>query len=400
MGIMLIFRKFLVFVLSVILYVVIVGTATAGTINLVFAHPTKIETELQQSKLYDHFIDNALQQANKSSNTGSNGGGISTSDPAVTQAINQAFSPAVLQQDVNTVIDANYAWLDGKTAKPVFVVDLSGPKKEFATLVGQSVTAHLASLPVCTSAQLATLNYENADPLTITCRPVSVVPAAEGAKVTAKLLSSDGFLKQTSFTADTISQNGGKAYYVKASFAPKVYHYATVAPYALLGAIVVLSLMILFLAPRRRNGVRSLSIVYLLSGIVLIGAKFGSDVGFKYAQNKAFNNTDVGPLQQSLTTFLHSLQTSVGNDYMYIGIGLVILSVLGFTSLIVTRKRSAKSYKSASKTKAHQPVAPQQQPAVAENPVETAQQQPVGTAPTVPAASSSGQKPKKPRLIQ
>lgn len=395
------FRKFLTGFFSVILYVTLIAAATAATITLVFSQPDSLETMLVQSKLYDNFVNNALEQANKSNDNQNNGGGIDTTDPEVQAAANEAFAPAVIEKNVNTVIEANYAWLQGKTAKPVFVVDLSEAKQTFATEVGKAVTKHLASLPVCTAAQLSTLNYDQADPLKITCRPASVSPVAEGAKVTAKLASSDGFMDKTTFTADSLGQEGSEPYYKKAAFAPQIYRYATYSPYALGALAIILSLIIVFVAPRRRNGVRAVSIVLLISGLVLVGTYFATAVAYTKYHTKLFSNSDVGPIQQSLTDFLHHLQVRVSQEYLCIGIGLLVLAAIGFIALIATRNRRKPSQTSHHQTASHdnqsQPNAPTEE--------HTAPQRPVPTAPTLgsttPRPTSSGPtKPKRPKLIQ
>lgn len=393
------FRKFLTGFFSIILYVLLIAGATAATITLVFAQPDSLESMLVQSKLYDNFVDNALQQANESNKNDNSGGGISTSDEAVVAAAKEAFAPAMLQKNVNNVIEANYAWLKGKTDKPVFVVDLSDAKKTFATEVGKAVTTHLASLPVCTTAQLSTLSYDQADPLTVTCRPATISPAAEGAKVTAKLLSSDGFLDKTVYTADTLSEQGDP-YYKKAAFAPQIYRYATYSPYILFSAALIVSLIIIFVAVRKRNGLRAVSIVLLISGIVLIGTYFAAAVAYTKYHTQLFNHADVGPIEKSLTEFLHHLQVRLSQDYLYIGIAFVALALLGFVILLATRNR-----RKPTDQKQHHIAGEQSIQKTVPTVEQSGPQRPVTTAPTLrtpsrPAPSSSAPKPKRPKLIQ
>ena len=393
------FRKFLTGFFSILLYVTLIAGATAVTITLVFSQPESLETMLVQSKLYDNFVESTLEQASKSSTNSSDG--FSIADPAVQAAAKEAFAPAVLEKDVNAVIEANYAWLQGKTDKPEFTIDLSEAKVTFAGLVGKAVKDHLQALPVCTNEQLATLNYAQADLLTLTCRPANISPTTEGARIETTLASSDGFLEQTTFTADSIGQQGSEPYYKKAAFAPQVYHYATYAPYAVAGVSALLSIIIVFVAVRKRNGLRAISIVYLISGIVLIGMYLGANVAYNKFHTQLFNDSSVGNIQQSLTEFLHQLQVRVSQDYLYIGLGLIALSAIGFIVLLATRNRR----KPAPKASQHAqqapngtlpaPVAPQQP---------DSPQRPATTAPTLSAQPrtnpSAASKPKRPRLIQ
>jgi hypothetical protein len=404
---MLIFRKLVVFLLSVLLYIVIVGAATATSITLVFSQPTKLENMLAQSKLYDNLVSNVLEQVNTSQANST--GGIATTDQAVQTAAEEAFNPTELQKDVNIVIDANYAWLQGKTDKPVFTIDLSSAKQTFATNVGSSVTTYLAELPVCTNTELVSINYAEADPLTVTCRPASIDPTTAGANVTAELLSSDSFMKQTTFTADDLGQNGSTPYYQKASFAPTVYHYATFAPYVGLGLIILLSVLILFIAPRKRNGVRSLAIVYLISGIVLVSGKFAADYAVKHINishinflgNNSNSNT-VGPLEESVNNFVVRVVHAVTINYAYIGAFLIVLSLIGFACLLFTRKRRKPRRETAPQPSEHTMSNQQAQPT--QQSMRPASQTPqIRTAPrlaSTPSARPAPQKPKRPRLIQ
>src|SRR5665213_4565345 len=105
-------RRGVVHFLSFILLVSLLGTALSTSTNSAFSHPNKIETWLSQSNIYNHFVDEVTSQAQKS--TGGNNSSVALTDVAVQQAAKSAFNAQLLQQDVNTVLNSNYAWLEGK----------------------------------------------------------------------------------------------------------------------------------------------------------------------------------------------------------------------------------------------------------------------------------------------
>ena len=168
-------RKGLVFVLCPLLLVALLGAAVATSSNVNLKDPAKIEGWLKDSKLYGHFIAGATAQAQKSAGDNkASSGSVSLSDEAVQKAAESAFPPDQLEQYVNTFIESNYAWIQGKSDKPDYKIDLTKAKLSFAQKVGQYVTVYTAGLPVCTAQQQAAA--ELADPLTATCRPSSCQP--------------------------------------------------------------------------------------------------------------------------------------------------------------------------------------------------------------------------------
>src|SRR5436309_3534628 len=108
-------RRSLYHFLSVILFLLLLATAWSTSAALTFSNPHRVEAWLSESKLYDHFVDNFLDQSQGSTEDNSTLEGVPLSDTSVRQAANVAFTPQTVQAAVNTFVDANYAWLKGKT---------------------------------------------------------------------------------------------------------------------------------------------------------------------------------------------------------------------------------------------------------------------------------------------
>lgn len=351
------FRKVFVGFLALCLLVVLLGMADATSINRNFSSPDKLEAWLTDSQIYNHIIPSALSRAQTNGSQDGTSSSVSLNDAGVEQAAFQAFSPAFLQQSVNTFLNGNYAWLKGQTKTPVFIVNLNGPKQTFATTIGQLVQTHLASLPVCTPAQLSQLQLP-VDPLTVACRPMTLDPKTEGDQVAASITSGD-FINKPVITASSFDQteNSGQAqpYYQKVAFLPKVYSAAQWSPVVLGVISLLLILAIIFIAVPRCKGVRRVGSTLIVAGILLLITKFASDIAVtKIEASKLFAQTFTGQLRTPYHVLLHQIETSLVQTDLYFGIAFLVIGVAIIVGLILTRGRGAKQPKA--------PIAPPAQP--------------------------------------
>jgi hypothetical protein len=337
------FRTGIVYLLSLLLLTTLIGTAVSTSANNTLGKPKKVETYLAQSKLYDHFITYTADQAKKSNGDNDQSGSVSLSDAAVQTAAQSAFSPKLIQQSVNTFIDSNYAWLEGKTATPNFKIDLASQKQTFAQKVGQYVKTYTAGLPVCATVEAA--QQQSTDPLAATCRPSNVTPEAAGAQVTERLSTTGDFLSNPVITASSVNPKANpssKPYYEKLSHLPKVYRLGMKLPYIFAGLSILAALGIVFISLKRRKGVRKVGIVLLIAGIALVVVKFTADIAFRKVEHHVFNSASVGQLQQSLTDFAHRVETSMVRTDLWFGIGFLLLAAIIFGVLAGTRQKDSK----------------------------------------------------------
>jgi hypothetical protein len=339
---MLFVRKAFVFLLSVILFLTLLAGALAFSISIALSHPEKLESWLSESGLYSNFVSNALNQAGASQNTSSQSGGVSLSNPVVKQAAESTFSPTLLQSYADTILNSNYAWLEGKTPTPAFSINLSSAKATFAQNVGQYAQAKLESLPVCTKIQA--LSQPTSDPLSLTCRPSVLNPAVAGEQVTQQLLSSN-FLNNTVITASNLSPSHGASsqpYYEKLSFAPKIYGLATKLPWVIGAFAALCAIGIIFTSTLKRRGLRHIGIVLILAGLVLMIIKFAANDALTRIESMIFNKASIGPLQSSLTIFAHKAVSQLVSVDMYFGAAFIFLAIVIFLVLIFIHRSVGK----------------------------------------------------------
>lgn len=420
------FRKGVAYLLSLLLLGSLLGAAVSTSVNHTLSKPDKVENYLAQSKLYDHFVAYTTDQAKKTEgdNNGDLTGSVSLSDAAVQSAAKSAFPSELIQQSVNTFLESNYAWLEGKTSVPNFKIDLSAQKESFAQKVGQYVKTYTAGLPQCTPAQ--ELQQVGVDPLAATCRPSVITPDAAGQEVTQRLSTTSDFLSNPVLTANSVNPKGnqqGQPYYQRFSNLPKAYRGVQKLPYILGALSVVFAAAIIFLLPARRKGWRRVGIVLFEAGAVLIVWKLVADAVFKRLERHVFDTSDVGQLQQSLTDFAHRVEAAIVKIDLWFGVGFIVLALVIFSILLATRRKGPKAPSKNSGHEAAQtpPAGPlplikarqhlkwrpnesimplgakpggEEKPATVPEP-----EQPPQSAPS-PAAETPPKRKKRPRLIQ
>lgn len=344
-------RKGIVHLLAALLLISLLGVADAYSLNHNFSKPDKLESWLAESGVYNKIIPQALNSAQTANSQDGSEGSISLSDPGVSQAATQAFSPATIEQSVNTFLNANYAWLQGKTASPQFAINLSNNKESFAASIGQMVQSHLAGLPACSDSQLVSLQFP-VDPLTVACRPPTLDAKTEAQQVTQAISSGD-FLNKPELTSTNISKN--QPYYQKLSSLPKFFRLSQKLPVILSTLSLLLVLGIIFIAPTRRRGWRRVGSVLLTAGIILIAITFLANWAVKEIESHVKSKVLNGQLQQPYHDLLQKIESSLVRSDMWFGIFYVTLAVIIFIGLFILHRRSNKPAKNESDIK---PVPP------------------------------------------
>jgi hypothetical protein len=320
----------------------LLGAAFSTSFNRTLGQPEKVEKYLDQSRVYDHFVTYIAKQTSESEGD-NHSGSVSLSDVAVQSAAKDAFPSDLIQKGVNTFIEANYAWLEGKTAKPEFKIDLSKQKETFAQKVGRIVKGYTATLPVCTRAQ--ELKEKGIDPLAATCRPKDVTPAEAGAQTARRLSTTGDFLSNPVITAKAVNPKGNQdkePYYEKLSHLPQTYRLGKKMPFILGVLSILFAASIVFMALTRRRGLRRVGLVLALAGAVLVAHKFMSDFLVDKVKAHVFNDSSVGELQRSLTDFFHRVVSSMAKTDLIFGIAFLILAAAILIGLFATRNKTPK----------------------------------------------------------
>jgi hypothetical protein len=335
-------RKLIVRSFSSLLLLALVGGAVSYILNAAFSTPVKIEQWLGQGQLYENIVAMGVNQINSVNDSGAGGlASINADDPLVQQAIRDSFPKPLLTQSIATFLDANYAWLQGKTNKPQFRIDLTAPTAAFAKQISQSVADHLAGVPNCTRQQLAQL--VTTDLLHIVCRPAGISPTFAATLIEQQIAASD-YAAHPVITADTLNPTQGgitktKPYYQAVSFLPTTYKIAQKLPLVFAG-LGLFSLAGLFVAaPNRRKVWQILARVLIVASLLLSIGRVVYDISFNKLQNQFFNNTTAGQLQQYVSDVAHQAINYITHLDLLGGAVYLFLAVMIIIGLLLTRKK-------------------------------------------------------------
>jgi len=331
-------RKILVGLLSLVLFICLIALGIFISFKLSFGNQSRVDNWLSTTPLYSSFTAEAVSRAQVA--LGSYG-----SSPAVVSVLNQGITTALpkasFNQDVGSIVNANYKWLSGNTAIPQFSIDLTGAKQNLTNAVNQYVSQKLNSLPACTKLQLLQIKNQLSDPLSLPCRPpqLSVSTVADqisGPINTAAVFSSGGVI--TAQNINGLLTNKSEPYFVRLSKLPKYYQLAAKLPVLLLILVIISGLGILFGSEGKRLALRRLAWVLVLSGLSLLIIRLAySKLTLKLDNRIAASSTN--NYQPPIKDFVHAAFTYMARVDQYIAASYILLAVILFIFLILIRHK-------------------------------------------------------------
>lgn len=349
-------KRFFGGLFALILFGSLLSLASSIATQRTFGNPTQIKTWLVQSHIYNKLVPAALSNAQQDTSNSGGDGSVNLKDQTVQQAANTAFTPDVLQQSAEQFINANYDWLNGKTATPQFKIDLTETKQKFADQVGQNVAARLSKLTVCTAEQQAALQIP-VDSFTVTCRPASLDPKAEGQRITNEIMKGD-FLSNPVVTQDTFARNSNdpstNPYYKSISQAPLLYKISKYAPFVFGGLILISALIVIFAAPNRRKGFRRVGGITLSAGIILVISKFTTEFTVNQLKQLQPDTGLVKELKAPSDYLIEKITGVYWDTFLILGGIFIFLGILIFLITWLAYKDKKQAKKQESKPKEEQ----------------------------------------------
>lgn len=261
------------------------------TVNNTITNREVVMAWINDSGFYDNIVDevaklaeekideNQNQNQNQNPDQNQNNPSESEIDSALMiRAAKRVFTPEVVKEKLEPVLNGVYDWLEGETPNLQFALDLSQQKAAFAESLGEEARTRAAALPVCTQDQVAI--SQNADVLTIQCIPPEF--EAQVAKFQQEFATSDEFLSDTTITGDDLKaeKNGVQQPITQTiSSVPAWYQFAQALIWFMLIASVIWGLLVVFLSKNIRYGLKHLAVAFLIAGIfVAISAVATSQV--------------------------------------------------------------------------------------------------------------------------
>lgn len=201
--------------------VLLANAVTVGVPLLAFGihitNPQIVKGWLNDTNTYETIITESLdlialesQVDNSGETTGSLGETFDQNpyinSDAITQIMEETFTPDFVQAQFVGVIDGLYEWLDGTTDKPEFEFSLNDKKPELTERLRAEMLSQFEGLPPCTPEEYA-VDFNLIDAL---CRPEGISIEAEVDRFVAEFTGEEGIFSDVSFSGDDLVESEGK----------------------------------------------------------------------------------------------------------------------------------------------------------------------------------------------
>lgn len=355
-------RKIGLFIFGLLLFITLpLNTLVWTTRQTLFDRQVLIGW-LDKGKVYDNIADSAAQLAedslaNKDTTEPQLEGESSGQMPdtaTLIKAAKVALPPSVLKQNVESILNSAYDWLEGKTDTIVLNLDLSDEKAAFVNALGDEAIARAASLPTCTE-QLPS----DFDPLSSTCIPSGVNVSAGAEKIKNELATSKDFFPDTNITGEdfTVGEEGSKQLLSEAfSGAPQAFGYVRDMAYVVAALLVIYAVAIFFLGKTRRSGLKVNAWLFGLAGVwaLILGGLF--KVSNNYAVNNLTKENSGANIGQSLADpLINQITGTLFTWHMILGGAYLAVTVL---CIIAMKMVKGKTNKNTSTPVQNPPVEP------------------------------------------
>jgi hypothetical protein len=303
---------------------------------LVFGSPAALKAALKDSGAYNAASSHLAQQAGKAVN---NQSAVTLDQTTVQSAAQQNFSAQTVESNTESVVDNMYGWLQGKTAKPEFKLDLSPYVGQFTQSVGDQTVQHVASLPICTAEQLRQIDPNNININQLPCRPPGVDLNTAKQQAIDQVVQSNSFLSNPVISSDTLPKDAeGKTALDRADSLPGVFQWTMRGPWIFGGLAVLCAALIMWLlwSESWRTGVRKLarSLVGVAITLLLIVLITKLSLHFVTSSDSIAGKLVNKDFQQVLITFAKSLEQAYDSKLLTFGI---VYAAVGIVALLVLR---------------------------------------------------------------
>ncbi len=290
-----------------------------------------LKDSLVSSKIYDSFVSTIIDSnLDESTQTLSS---LPLSDEKVRNIIINAFSPQILKNQTDAVIDDGYAWLNGDSDSLRFGYDFTESKASMNNALATYAAERVMAMSACDETP------QEVNVFTIACRPININFEFIRAQTLADLNSSE-LLKDPTVTQDDLPKSAdGQSLDKKYSFAPKIFQLMNVSLPVSVTLFVLGAILFVLARMPLQKGLRALGKDMLSNGIMLIilTVIFGYIMP-KYTNSYGVASNDMTALfSKASDTYIHHIDIVVINIAIQIaavGLGLLlILRINGSTSL-------------------------------------------------------------------
>ena len=232
------------------------------------------------------------------------------------------------------VVDSTYAWLNGSTAEPDFMVDFTPNVEYLADHLSNYAMTRLQSLPLCETPP------EQIDPFTATCEPEFFDFARSQTEFKEAIKANNGIVPKTLYTINDLPRTTeGKRVVDQYAYVPEVFQAARYAPGILVGTTLLSGLSIVYLARRKREAIRWLGTNAASSGMFIVA----SPLFYIYVFPRFFPGLSAGHSTDASAVFgevIGRLTTDFNTSLILVGIVMALAGAAVMTLERGTRPKS------------------------------------------------------------
>jgi hypothetical protein len=242
-------RRITVWALLTVFFSSFLLLAYGWTLNETFGRREVVKQWFENSGAYDNFVTEitvlSQSQALEAGNI-IDGATLET-------AANAGFTPEILQQGLEDVLDGTYDWLEGETTDLTFEIDFTESKQAYAQALTDAAAVRVETLQPCVKQTTGAF-----DPFSAPCRPVGLDfgPLEDGVK--QLVLEDENFLPDPVISASDITVNkDGSPQTISeaASYLPLAYKIARFGPFIAILLTFASGIGLVAIASSKRKGV-------------------------------------------------------------------------------------------------------------------------------------------------
>ena len=248
---------------SVIFHASLFALIGAICFSVFFGSSQKIKNSIAESGIYNEFVDSVIKSNLANGNTDNSS--IPFNDTKVQEIAKSIFTPALLQNQTDKLIDGGYSWLDGSETKLKFSVDLSKQRLQLIDSLSTYAAERLNGLRPCSLDEL-----KNPNVFTLQCQPPGFYQELVKNQVSNDLSNSD-FLKDANYNESSLPlTKDGKTIDQKYSFAPVIFKILKNGIWVFGGLFLITASLYVVARLPLRKGIKAFGKDMLTNGIMLI----------------------------------------------------------------------------------------------------------------------------------
>jgi len=258
-------RKVIGALSSLILKMGLILFAVLLAVVVFFGTPTKLKNTVDQSGIYDIAVNSAFDSfiAQSKQNEGIDEA-FPLDDPEIKKIISDIFSPDFIRSSVNTTVDNIYGWLNGKTAVPNLGIDLNKSKQTLIEKIADYAVKRVEKLPDCSAKETRTLDVQNIDPFSLSCRPPTDLSLSKQQLINE--MNKNEELSDNLFVSFDKDPNNKQLFENDLKPVQTVFRLSKQLPLLLMTTNLVLMAIIVLISDTRRKGIKRVSISLIGAG--------------------------------------------------------------------------------------------------------------------------------------